>query len=147
MINEKSDLVPSQNANYLGMTIYTGAAKIFPALVRVGTFLSVEERFRALSASPAEIWQVLLGHLASLERLVPHSRLRMCSLQWHLKTHWSPKNVPPTLLVPLSREVREDRLDGWCGTIFYRRFNSGHLLRIFTCTPVLNDPMGPSAWP
>ena len=44
------------------------------------------------------LWQVVLGHLALLERLVPHSRLRMRSLQWHLKTHWSPKSDPPSLL-------------------------------------------------
>ena len=50
---EKSDLVPSQTANYLGMTIDTGAAKIFPALARVEKFLSMAERFRALSAPPA----------------------------------------------------------------------------------------------
>ena len=43
---------------------------------------------------PAQLWQVILGHLASLERLVPHSRLRMRFLQWHLKTHWSPESDP-----------------------------------------------------
>ena len=43
VINEKSDLIPSQTANYLGMTIDTGAAKIFPALVQVEKFLSVAE--------------------------------------------------------------------------------------------------------
>ena len=31
MINEKSDLVPSQTTHYLGMTIDTGAARIFPS--------------------------------------------------------------------------------------------------------------------
>ena len=36
---EKSDLVPSQTANYLGMTIDTGVARIFPALARVEKFL------------------------------------------------------------------------------------------------------------
>ena len=61
-----------------------------------------------MSAPPAQLWQVLLGHLSSLERLVPHSRLRMRSLQWHLKTHWSPESDPPSLPVPLSREARED---------------------------------------
>ena len=55
---------------------------------------------------------MVLGHLASLERLVPHSRLRMLSLQWHLKTHWCPESDPPSLPVPLSREVRED-LSWW----------------------------------
>ena len=72
---EKSDLDPSQTANYLGMTIDTGAARIFPSLARVKKFLSVADAFCALSAPPAQLWQVLLGHLASLERLVPHSCL------------------------------------------------------------------------
>ena len=61
-----------------------------------------------LSTPPAQLWQVILGHLVSLERLVPHSRLRMRSLQWHLKTHWSPELDSPSLPVLLSREVRED---------------------------------------
>ena len=113
VINEgKSDLVPSQTANYLGMTIDTGAARIFPSLARVEKFLSVAEKFCALTAPPAQLWQVLLGHLASLERLVPHGCLRMRSLQWHLKAHWSPETDPPSLLVPLSQEVRED-LSWW----------------------------------
>ena len=112
VINEKSDLVPSQTANYLGMTIDTGAARIFPSHVRVKKFLSLVETFCTMSAPPAQLWQVVLGHLALLERLVPHSRLRMHSLQWHLKKHWSPESDPPSLPVPLSREVSED-LSWW----------------------------------
>ena len=61
---------------------------------------------------PAQLWQVILGHLASLERLVPHGRLRMCTLQWHLKAHWSPQSDPPSLPVPLPLEVRRD-LSWW----------------------------------
>ena len=87
---KKSDLVPSRAAKYLGMTIDTGAGKVFPSLARVEKFLSVAERFCALQSPPAQLWQVILGHLASLERLVPHGCLRMRSLQWHLKTQWSP---------------------------------------------------------
>ena len=112
VINEKSDLAPLQTANYIGMTIDTGAARIFPSLAQVEKFLSVAETFCALSAPPAQLWQVVLGHLALLERLVPHSQLRMSSLQWHLKTHWSPELDPPSLTVPLSRVVRED-LSWW----------------------------------
>ena len=82
VINEKSDLVPSQAAKYLGMTIDTGASKVFPSLARVEKFLSVAERFCAMESPPAQLWQVILGHLASLERLVPHGCLRMRSLQW-----------------------------------------------------------------
>ena len=94
------------------MTIDTVAAKVFPTLTRVEKFLSVAEQFLTVAVTPAWLWQVLLGHLSSLEKLVPHERLRMRSLQWHLKTHWSPESDPPYLPVPQSREVEED-LSWW----------------------------------
>ena len=54
VINEKkSDLVPSQSAKYLGMTIDTGAGKVFPSLARVEKFLTVEERFCTMQSSPS----------------------------------------------------------------------------------------------
>ena len=113
VINEKkSDLVPSQSAKYLGMTIDTGAGKVFPSLARVEKFLTVAERFCTMQSPPAQIWQVVLGHLASLERLVPHGRLRMRSLQWHLKSQWSPESDPPSLPVALPEEARRD-LSWW----------------------------------
>ena len=113
VINEKkSDLVPSQLAKYLGMTIDTGAGKVFPSLARVEKFLTVAERFCSMQSPPAQLWQVILGHLASLERLVPHGRLRMCSLQWHLKRHWSPESDAPSLPVALPEEARRD-LSWW----------------------------------
>ena len=113
VINEKrSDLVPSQTAKYLGMTIDTEAGKVFPSLVRVEKFLTVAESFCTMDAPPAQLWQVILGHLASLERMVPHGRLRMRSLHWHLKAHWSPESDPPSLPAPLPWEVRRD-LSWW----------------------------------
>ena len=103
VINEKkSDLVPSQTAKYLGMTIDTEAGKVFPSLVS----------FCAMDAPPAQLWQVVLGHLASLEQLVPHGRLRMRSLQWHLKAHWFPESDPQSLPVPLPQKARWD-LSWW----------------------------------
>ena len=113
VINEKkSDLVPSQSEKYLGMTIDTGAGKVFPSLARVEKFLTVAERFCTMQSPPAQLWQVVLGHLALLERLVPHGRLRMRSLQWHLKSQWSPESDPPSLLVALPEEARRD-LSWW----------------------------------
>ena len=112
VINKKSDLVPSQTAMHLGMTIDTEAGKVFPSLTRVEKFLTVAERFCTMDAPPAQLWQVILGHLASLEQLIPHGRLRMRTLQWHLKAHWFPESDPPSLSVPLPREVRRD-LSWW----------------------------------
>ena len=110
--DEKSDLVPLQYAAYLGITIDTVAAKVFPTLAQVEKFLPVAEQFLTVTTPLARLWQVLLGHLSSLEKLVPHGRLRMRSLQWHLKTHWSPESDPPDLPVPRSLEVEED-LSWW----------------------------------
>ena len=63
VINEKkSDLVPSQSAKYLGVTIDTGAGKVFPSLARVEKFLTVAERFCSMQSPPAQLWQVILGH-------------------------------------------------------------------------------------
>ena len=113
VINEKkSDFVPSQTAKYLGMTIDTEAGKVFPSLARVEKFLMVAESFCTMDTPPAQLWQVILGHLASLERLVPHGHLRMRTLQWHLKVHWSPESDPPSLPVHLPREGRRN-LSWW----------------------------------
>ena len=57
VINEKkSDLVPSQTAKYLGMTINTEAGKVFPSLARVEKFLTIAERFCTMDAPPAQLW-------------------------------------------------------------------------------------------
>ena len=50
--DEKSDLVPSQSATYLGMTIDTVAAKVFPTLAQVEKFLSVAEQFFTVTTPP-----------------------------------------------------------------------------------------------
>ena len=53
---KKSDLVPSQSAKYFGMTIDTGAGKVFPSLARVEKFLTVAERFCSMQSPPAQLW-------------------------------------------------------------------------------------------
>ena len=84
VMNEKSDLVPSQTEKYLGMTIDTEAGKVFLSLAQVEKFLTVVESFCTMDAPPAQLWQVSLGHLTSLERLVPHGSLRMREVRWDL---------------------------------------------------------------
>ena len=109
---EKSDLNPSQSVEYLGMTIDTVAARVYPTLPHINKFIATARKFLARRDPAAQFWQVLLGHMSSLEKLVPRRRLRMRSLQWHLKSHWSPERDPPNLPVPRSRQVEED-LSWW----------------------------------
>ena len=116
VVNEKkSDLVPSRSASYLGMTIDTVAGKVSPSRARVEKFLCLAGNFVKMNSPtppPARQWEVLLGHLSSLEKLVPRGRLRLRSMQWQLKTIWSPEGDPPDLPVKLTREIREN-LSWW----------------------------------
>ena len=74
---------------YLGMTIDTISAWAWPTEARIQKFLTLARNFLSQPNPPAQRWQVLLGHMSSLEKLVPRARLRMRSLQWHLKFSWS----------------------------------------------------------
>ena len=104
MLNDKkSELAPSRSVEYLGMTIDTVAPRAFPTMTRINKLLSIGRRFLAHQSPHAQLWQVLLGRMSSLEKLDPGGRLRMHSLQWQLKTHWFPETdtpppPPPTLV-------------------------------------------------
>ena len=104
---EKSGLVPLQTANYLGMTIDTGAVGIFPSHPRVEKFLSVAETFCAMSAPHRSALAGGFGSPGFAGEASSSQSTSMGSLQWHLKTHWSPESNHPSLPVPLSQEVRE----------------------------------------
>ena len=106
--DKKSELTPSQSVEYLGMTIDTVTAQAFPTAARIDRFLSIARKCLARQTPHAQLWLMLLGHMSSLEKLVPRVRLRMRSLQWHLKAHWFPETDPPHLQVPRSRQVEED---------------------------------------
>ena len=104
----KSDLVPAQRRQYLGMVLDSVKFRAYPSVDRVERFLTLSTSFAAIEAPPAKLWQSLLGHLASLEKLVPGSRLRMRSLQFHLRNHWCQRSGHPWTPVPQSLRCRED---------------------------------------
>ena len=62
---EKSDLNPSQSMEYLSMTLDTVAARAYPTTPRI------DKEVHVALEPPAQLWQVLLGHMSSLEKLVP----------------------------------------------------------------------------
>ena len=94
------------------MTIDTVAARAYPTLPRIDKLIATARKFLASRDPPAQRWQVLLGHMSSLVKLVPRGRLRMRSLQWHLKSHWSPERDPPSLPVHRSWQI-EEGLSWW----------------------------------
>ena len=78
---EKSNLVPSQVVQYLGVIINTQSLVASPSPGRISRLLSTAGDFRSSASPPASVWLSLLGILYSLAHLVRGGRLRMRSLQ------------------------------------------------------------------
>ena len=85
---QKSNLVPSQIVQYLGVLIDSTSFRASPSQDRISRLLSTADVFRSSASPPASLWLSLLGALSSLAHLVPGGRLRMRSLQLCLHRSW-----------------------------------------------------------
>ena len=103
---DKSTLEPAQRTTYLGMEIDSVSFRASPSSKRMQLFLSIVEEFLSCERHPAQLWRVLLGHMASLLHLIPAARLRMRSVQWCLRRQWT--FVDESEIVALNKEVRRD---------------------------------------
>ena len=103
---EKSDLIPSQVATYLGIELDTLVGLARPSHKRLTNWLSVAEGFTAQQSPPAVQWLQVLGHLVSLEKLVPNGRIRIRPIQWQLRLHWSQSKEKSSKLIPLDLQSR-----------------------------------------
>ena len=80
---QKSNLVPSQVVQYLGVVIDSTSFRASPS----------EERISRLQSTAASLWLSLLGVLSSLAHLVPGGRLRMWALQLCLHRSWDRQDL------------------------------------------------------
>ena len=102
---EKSDLIPSQVATYLGIELDTLVGLARPSHQRVTNWLSAAEGFTAQQSPPAVQWLQVLGHLVSLEKLVPYGRIRIRPIQWQLRLHWAQLREKSSKLIPTRPSV------------------------------------------
>ena len=118
---QKSNLIPSQVVQYLGVVINTTSFRASPSPERISRLLSTAGEFQSSASPPASLWLSLLGVLSSLAHLVPGGRLRMRSLQLCLHRSWdrldgvgvtgmSPR--PPVVAPPSSPVFRSVSLPG-----------------------------------
>ena len=104
--HEKSDLIPSQSLVYLGILIDTKKGTARPSDKRLEKWRILVEGVLAISAPRAYQWLSVLGHLVSLEKLVPYGRLRIRPLQWQLRQHWSQATQSLQHQIPWDLESR-----------------------------------------
>ena len=113
---QKSNLVPSQVVQYLGVIIDAQSFRASPSPERVSRLLSTAGEFQSSASPPASLWLSLLGILSSLAHLVPGGRLRMRSLQLCLHQSWdrldlqAPVSVTPECLRDLQWWLHLPRL-------------------------------------
>ena len=107
---QKSNLIPSQVVQYLGVIIDTTSFRASPSQERISRLLSTAEEFQSSASPPASFWLSLLGVLSSLAHLVPGGRLRMRSLQLCLHRSWDRLDLEA--LVSVSTECLRD-LQWW----------------------------------
>lgn len=106
----KSDLDPKQVFVFIGMLLDLITALAKPSSPRVEKFLLLARQFLAHQPQNAESWQRLLGHMTSLERLVPRGRLHMRPMQFQLNSNWSFLTGDPKQLVPMDVASRQSLL-------------------------------------
>ena len=96
---QKSNLVPSQIVQYLGVVIDSISFRASPSQDRISRLRSTADAFRSSASPPASLWLSLLGVLSSLAHLVPGGRLRMRSLQLCLHRSWDRLDLQAPVLV------------------------------------------------
>ena len=89
----KSNLIPSQVVQYLGVVIDSTSFRASPSVERVTRLQSTAVAFQSCASPPASLWLSLLGVLSSLAHLVPGGRLRMRSLQLCLHRSWNRQDL------------------------------------------------------
>ena len=90
---QKSNLVPSQVVQYLGVVIDSTSFRASPSEERISRLQSTAAEFQSCASPPASLWLSLLGVLSSLAHLVPGGRLRMRSLQLCLHRSWDRQDL------------------------------------------------------
>lgn len=103
----KCDLDPAQLIQFVGILfdLIRGLAR--PADHRIDKFLALVKSFLQQKTPPASSWQQLLGHMTSLERLVPRGRLHMRPMQFHLQETWPQDHDDPDAPIPVNEETRQ----------------------------------------
>ena len=103
---DKSELEPTQNTIFLGMQIDTVEFKVRPSQDRLCRLDAALRCILKDETPTAKTYLRVMGHMASLEKLMPLARLRIRPLQQHLADRWS-TDLDMETRIPISLEVLE----------------------------------------
>ncbi|KAK7099322.1 hypothetical protein V1264_018910 [Littorina saxatilis] len=86
----KSELIPSQNFTYLGMTFDTVAWSVRPSLRRVNKLQDLLRSLRSQKQAKVRVLASALGQMESMATLIPLGRVCKRPFQAALNSEWNP---------------------------------------------------------
>ena len=131
---EKSDLIPTQEIDFLGYKFDLRVGLVFPTQKKIDRLLEKTVfMLESPQTSPRKLMS-LIGSMASMEKTIPLGRLHMRPLQWYLKTYW---RYPQSLDIPVPvSQVLKQHLQWWTNLSKLRRgsplHQKEHNLLLFT---------------
>ena len=89
MVNlQKSELEPKQIFNFVGYQCNLLHGQVLPTQSRWESLLHKVSLLLSKPSCWVKSLMSLIGSLIATEKQVPHIRVRMRPIQWHLKNHW-----------------------------------------------------------
>ena len=110
--HRKSALVPTQEFVFLGYDFRLTTFLCFPPQKRMQRIWDLIRDIIRRRGAQARSWQVLLGFLASSEKMVPLGRLHMREIHFSLRACWDFDPLTSNQFVPLSPLAHSD-LSWW----------------------------------
>ena len=98
----KSQLTPLQDITYLGYRFLLKHGIVCPPEDRWIKVQKVLEQFLKRPSQKAHSWQILLGHLTALEKIVKLGMAHVRPIQLHLNAHWAQHSDSPFQVVPVT---------------------------------------------
>lgn len=109
---EKSDLIPKQMFNYLGVRFDLRKGLQFPSEERVVKLLEAIQDLRLHQGGPVALWLRTLGIMVSCIHIIPWARLRLRPIQLYLLAKWKPSSRDLKVFLAVNQFI-EPHLQWW----------------------------------
>ena len=109
---EKSDLVPSQRFDFIGLHFDLEIGRVSMTSKNQLKVLESVNAFLAQDRASAQQWQSLIGVVGSQAIVLPFGRLRVRPLQFYLKDRWSQGKDSQTQSIVIPKHIK-DQLRWW----------------------------------
>ncbi len=101
----KCELIPKQQFEFLGYVFDTVRFVVYPPQKRWDSLIPMIESFQKSNFLIAHKWQILVGKLVALTKMVPSGMLHLRDIQYHLHRHWRMAYETNQKRVPITKQV------------------------------------------